>query len=117
MKVKVKVIATGEVIEAEPNYYDGEIVSWTEEIESDEVRMYRPEEVEVEQQPQPPKLYYWEGSFDSQITFSRYDWDAIRISAAQSALQGCIISGKPNPVQSAMKYSAELVEALRKELE
>lgn len=117
--MKVKVIETGEVIEAEPSYYDGEIVSWTEVREIDEVRMYRPEEVEVAQQPQqqPPKLYYWEGNFDGQITFSRYDWDAIRISAAQSALQGCIASGKPNPVQSAMKYSAELVEALRKELE
>lgn len=115
--MKVKVIETGEIIEVMPSYVNDKVVCYKHEQESGVAKIYRPEEVEVEQQPQPPKLYYWGESFDGQITFSRYDWDAIQISAAQSAMQACIISGKPNPVQSAMKYSAELVEALRAELE
>lgn len=122
--MKALVIATGEIVEVVPNYYDGEIVSWTEQRESGVARIYQPNEVyvdtsEIENERLCEKLRQELNAPEIRYTKDAVccNWNAIRISAAQYALQGCIISGKPNPVKSAMKYSAELVEALRKELE
>ena len=127
MKVKVK--ATGEIIEVMPSYVNDEVVCYKHEQESGGWRIYRPEEVddephirEMEQMMQETKERHLESLLNPNNRYNytvtpRHDWAAIRISAAQSALQACIIVGKPNPVQSAMRYSKELVDALRAEFE
>lgn len=126
--MKVKVIATGEIIDVEPSYVNDEGICYKHKSESGVSRIYRPYEVDMEPliREIEPKMQEIIGKYLDEMNNpreyrytvkSRYDWDAIRISAAKSALQACIISGKPNPVQSSMRYSQELVDALRAEFE
>lgn len=126
--MKVKVIATGEIIEVEPSYVNDEVVCYKHETENGGWRIYIPEEVddephirEMEQMMQETqKRYLDEMNSPREYNYTAiplHDWAAIRISAAQSALQACIISGKPNPVNAAMRYSKQLVDALRAEFE
>lgn len=118
MKAVVK--ASGKVIEVEPNYHNGEIVSWTQQREDSVPIIYMPEEIyvntseienerlckELKQELDAPEIRY-----TKDVVYC--DWDAIRISAAQSALQACIIAGQKDPVRASIAYADELIKELQ----
>ena len=126
MKAKVKSI--GKTVEVEPNYYNGEIISWTHVTENGHY-MYLPNEVEVDVSEMEQELteamnrgveeaqskMKWVPCSDecSEIKLSEVNWKEVEIRAALHALSACIIAGKKDAAKSAVYYAKQLVEELK----
>lgn len=126
MKAKVK--STGEVIDVEPNYSNGEIVSLTHATEHGHY-IYLPDEVEVDVSEMEQELteamnrsveemqgkMKWVPCSDecSEIKLSDVNWKEVEIRAAYHALSACIIAGKKDAAKSAVYYAKQLVEELK----
>lgn len=126
MKAKVK--STGKTVEVEPNYYNGEIISWTYVTKNGHY-MYLLNEVEVDDSEMKQAITEaqssckeeigcktnWDSNFDgfNEINISEVNWKEVEIRAALHALSACIIAGKEDAAKSAVYYAKHLVEELK----